>query len=705
MISEVHLPEKIFWDQKITGFKLKNCILGKNGTGKSTISQVIVDRYSNEYDVRIFQGYGKIIKENNGLSAIALGKENAELQPQIDKKNAELQELKKEKESKCLDFKEAEKAYDEKNKELESFYSKEASKIKHKKWAIVTYDKRDFKKDKKKIIENFQNGEDKKSSYFLTQSKITEYEKTIAEPRLKDNKIDSLKIPEQIDKYVKIVNDILIKNISKAVELKFESNEKENWVKEGLLLHKKEDYCAFCGSKISSNRWDDLNSYFNNEVKDLEISLKKAENSLSTLKNQVDEVQEIDVKNFYSKFEDNINNLNSKIKDAKYKYYNNVEILLNQIRKREDNIFCSLDPVNLDVSNDFDKINEIYSELFKKNKAFGDNLNEQQKIAKEKLKMNDVACSILQSDYFQKQDKLEELKNEKKIKEENYRNIKNKIQETIKNLNDLLKKTKDESIAADEINKKLKLLGNQSFVLEKVGNGNQQGQYGIKGRSISSLSTGEKNIVAFLWFICDLDNYDKKSDKQMLVIFDDPMNSNDDAAQYLIISELQKLLRNAQKTETQIFILTHNTHFYINLRYKWWVKANKVNYDKATFFLEKFGEKNKVIPIKKADDDIKTSYDELWKEVRWLYNQNKPEFMLNPLRRILETYQNFNRIDNICMNHPEAQKLFNVNSHSIDDVNTDLNGNSPTSIMNIVKQIFEDCNGMAHFNKYWENNK
>jgi len=249
------------------------------------------------------------------------------------------------------------------------------------------------------------------------------------------------------------------------------------------------------------------------------------------------------------------------------------------------------------------------------------------------------------------------------------------------------------------------LLGNQSFVLEKVGNGNQQGQYGIKGRSISSLSTGEKNIVAFLWFICDLDNYDKKSDKQMLVIFDDPMNSNDDAAQYLIISELQKLLRNAQKTETQIFILTHNTHFYINLRYKWWVKANKVNYDKATFFLEKFGEKNKVIPIKKVDDDIKTSYDELWKEVRWLYNQNKPEFMLNPLRRILETYQNFNRIDNICMNHPEAQKLFNVNSHSIDDVNTDLNGNSPTSIMNIVKQIFEDCNGMAHFNKYWENNK
>lgn len=704
MISEVHLPEKIFWDQKITGFKLKNCILGKNGTGKSTISQVIVDRYSNEYDVRIFQGYEKIIKENNGLSAIALGKENAELQPQIDKKNAELQELKKEKESKCLDFKEAEEAYDEKNKKLESFYSKEARNIKNK-WSIVTYDKRNFKNDKKKIIEDFKNSEYKNSSYLLDPLQIKDYERIKNEPRLEDNKIDSLKIPEQIDKYIKIVNDILIKNISKAVELKFESNEKENWVKEGLLLHKKEDYCAFCGSKISSNRWDDLNSYFNNEVKDLEISLKKAENSLSNLKNQVDEVQEIDVKNFYSKFEDNIKNLNSKIKDEKYKYYKNVEILLNQIRKREDNIFFSLDPVNLDVSNDFDKIGEIYSELFKKNKAFGDSLNEQQKIAKEKLKMNDVACSILQPDYFQKQDKLEELKNEKKIKEENYRNIKNKIQETIKNLNDLLKKTKDESIAADEINKKLKLLGNQSFVLEKVGNGNQQGQYGIKGRSISSLSTGEKNIVAFLWFICDLDNYDKKSDKQMLVIFDDPMNSNDDAAQYLIISELQKLLRNAQKTETQIFILTHNTHFYINLRYKWWVKANKVNYDKATFFLEKFGEKNKVIPIKKADDDIKTSYDELWKEVRWLYNQNKPEFMLNPLRRILETYQNFNRIDNICMNHPEAQKLFNVNSHSIDDVNTDLNGNSPTSIMNIVKQIFEDCNGMAHFNKYWENNK
>ena len=108
-----------------------------------------------------------------------------------------------------------------------------------------------------------------------------------------------------------------------------------------------------------------------------------------------------------------------------------------------------------------------------------------------------------------------------------------------KELNSLLSRSVDESVAAERINKYLRGLGEQSFQLILV-EGEQKGQYAVQDmqgnkRSISTLSTGEKNIVAFLWFMLDLENPDKLTEKQRIIVFDDPMNSNDDTTQYLII--------------------------------------------------------------------------------------------------------------------------------------------------------------------------
>ena len=84
MIKDIDLPQKIFLDRKLTGLSIKNFIFGKNGTGKSSIRRAIKNQYSDTYDVRIFQGFRKIVQDNGGLTAIALGRENAELQPKID---------------------------------------------------------------------------------------------------------------------------------------------------------------------------------------------------------------------------------------------------------------------------------------------------------------------------------------------------------------------------------------------------------------------------------------------------------------------------------------------------------------------------------------------------------------------------------------------------------------------------------------------
>lgn len=59
-------------------------------------------------------------------------------------------------------------------------------------------------------------------------------------------------------------------------------------------------------------------------------------------------------------------------------------------------------------------------------------------------------------------------------------------------------------------------------------------------RNIQEIST-VKNIIAFLYFIGSLDSPELETGKPKIIVLDDPMNSNDDTMQYLIISEIEKL--------------------------------------------------------------------------------------------------------------------------------------------------------------------
>ena len=116
--------------------------------------------------------------------------------------------------------------------------------------------------------------------------------------------------------------------------------------------------------------------------------------------------------------------------------------------------------------------------------------------------------------------------------------------------------------------------------------------------------------------------------------------------------------------------------------------------------------KTKINYIKNKDEDFKTNYESLWHETKILFSLSTCDsaILLNPIRRIVETYTKFNGVDKkVFLSKIEgAKKFFNVNSHGIDDLEADLNGKSKENIIEIFKECFEKNNSIEHFNIFWK---
>lgn len=701
MITEIALPSDRFSVQILDNLKRKNFIYGKNGAGKSSITEVIRAQYGETHDVRIFQGFNSVA-ENERFDAISLGIENAELQPQIEEVNKKIDDIKlqiqeTDDENLYKRFRHAESELSNYQTARKHFYSSSASELKNSYTGLTgaNYTTRNFQNDIPNSLE-LNDGEVKRLENLKNQDALRQV-------------IEQQVAFEDLGKYLTATNDILTTELIPSIILKFKSNQEANWAREGLHYHEAGSMCAFCGNEVSEERLENLNSFFDDQIKKFEDRINSAITKISHAKQVAKATKKIEKKFFYPQFHEKIQTINLEINEYVAEYVNFLNILEEQLLERRSNLFTTKLEIVDTIPEAIDPTIAQYKKLCEENNKFSANLNIEKQQARERLRLNLVAKKLKDFDH-------NNFVTEGKVLEEKYTRIKREFDEKQleldnleKELNSLLSRSVDESVAAERINKYLRGLGEQSFQLILV-EGEQKGQYAVQDmqgnkRSISTLSTGEKNIVAFLWFMLDLENPDKLTEKQRIIVFDDPMNSNDDTTQYLIIVSIQKLLKNLNDTD-QVFILTHNIHFYINVRYKWWNGSTKQNYEKTTIHLVKSSAGSSFRLLTSEAEDLKTTYEALWAELHWMYEQHKPEFMLNPIRRIFETYGKFNQIDASVLycGNEIAEKLFNVNSHSVEDIedfNSDPNGRNREEIMNLVKEIFNNNNAISHFNKHW----
>lgn len=711
--------EELFYEDGINFDKNLNFVFGKNGTGKSTLAKLLKEQGKVDYDVRVFQGFENTVGENNRLNAVILGEENNEIAQEIEVKkeaikkreekkdeiNLELKEPKDNSENLWKKFEEIKRNVNQKNTQIQDFYTNSAAKIKKMtdpQISKTTYNKNDF------ILE-------KKNAKLLGEADIKYFKNTIKTEVKTAQEIEfpSINLQNELEK----INSILGKKVEEKVRIKrLENNEeKRDFAKKGLHLHKIGEICSFCGNIIKKEEYEKLEKYFlADDVKEFQIKIETTKNSYQQIVEKIKNVK-FDKNNFYPNNIEKLTQIIEEYEIIKEKIIKVFELFLKKLEKKD--IFKENEKISIDnISLNFNKISEEYDDLVKGNNS--SNLSEEKEKAKTNLRYHFIKLAL---DEFDEKTKLYELSILKEKKEEYKTEIENKENEIIKinneitNLNlEIIKleaKTKNEKRLVENINKKIK--NYTSFELVHKEDIEGKGFYNVKclrtneDRDITQISTGEKNIIALLYFIEKLNEINEVETRNKLIIFDDPMNSNDDTMQYLIIEELQKLMKELfqNNKDNKFILMTHNVHFYINVKYDF---DKDDDYKKRRNFIRLVSDtkKTKINYIKNKDEDFKTNYESLWHETKILFSLSTCDsaILLNPIRRIVETYTKFNGVDKkVFLSKIEgAKKFFNVNSHGIDDLEADLNGKSKENIIEIFKECFEKNNSIEHFNIFWK---
>ena len=698
----------------------KNFIYARNGSGKSTLSKGIYNQKQSEFEVHVFNGFDSLIGENENLDAFSLAvnasekeEEIKELKEKITKTEQDLSLVKKllvekngENEEPTLydECLEKSRVFNEQDRKIQNFYKDSARTISLKTDPVIVDNPRSYNK---KIFES-----EIKSACRLEETDINLYRKILQSVPKEIARISEKKI--NFENYIKAVNEIISSKVVERVLIdRLDNQRKINFAKEGLEIHKEENICSFCGNELSDEVLMELERYFSaDEVKELQNRIKVGKEKITNLLNEIAVNDKISTDDFFPDLKDEVEKESKKVNESLAEQKSYLEILLKTLEQKESNLFVESEKLELFVPNNvnYAEINKLI-EIHNKNVL---DIKNKQKEARDAIRYHEIKLLLENFQYDVQIERLTVLKSEKEEKELVYSQKEDKKKELEQNLAEYRSqvdklKPKAEKEAIERINKKLRL--KVSWELDHVDDDNL-GYYRIKEgeryRSVKQLSTGEKNVIAFLYFIERLEEVKEGSRKKKIIVFDDPMSSNDDKMQYLIIWELQRLYQGKDRDKFNedrdiMVILTHNIHFYLNVQphgnFK--DKNDRTKYDKNNFYRIDHHEFIKILSEK---DDFKTNYEAMWVELKDLYECGHKLSMLNTIRRIIETFLKFNALNQEIFYKDNEQylKLFNVNSHGIDDTTAVQYTETIDEMRALFYQIFKDNHYEEHFEHYWK---
>lgn len=263
----------------------------------------------------------------------------------------------------------------------------------------------------------------------------------------------------------------------------------------------------------------------------------------------------------------------------------------------------------------------------------------------------------------------------------------------------------------DDINGILSSFGFSGFSLVEAQGGASYRIVRIDGSPAkASLSEGEKNFVAFLYFFHSIRGSVEASGQtsSRVVVFDDPVSSLDSEILFIVGSLIKNLVEDVRRgrgTVKQVFVLTHNVYFHKEVTFNPRRSAGQAMCEETFWIVRKTVGGSTI--KRYLENPIKTSYELLWCEVR---DSDRSRLTIqNTLRRILDHYfrilGNIDK-DEICERFEGRERLIcnslfswvNDGSHSAhDDLYVAIDDSVVDDYLDVFRRIFDVMDQAKHY--------
>ncbi|AZB35869.1 hypothetical protein EG351_21305 [Chryseobacterium bernardetii] len=503
------------------------------------------------------------------------------------------------------------------------------------------------------LVEKNQNTLTIKSITYLTEK----YKRFHVEELIRINDKLSLRTFEHIieleAKINKLLNEIIVGSNDVSIAPLVEKLNNSSWVEQGInFLDKEKDnqQCPFCQeSTITQDLLIQFEKYFDTTREEKLNKIKQIFSDYKDLISNFDkELQTLSNQKIVSSKVLNLQNIIQKIS-----FDNQVEFQRKLDKPNEKKQIKSVNDLK-------ESVNEINSIITNHNLEV-ENIKQNQSELKDDLWYyiaDQIKNNIID---YQAKDNTYALEIEKYEKE--LKTLKDNITLSMGKVKEWQTQTVNTQKAIDNINDLLLKNNFSGFKIEKKESENNITKYyilreeeTIENHVFKTLSEGEKNFIAFLYFyqLCLGTNDSDNSTKKKIILIDDPVSSMDSQVLFFVSTLIRRLIAKKGKGKDQhgnnliyqlknenieqVFILTHNIFFYKEVALAF---GGRICYSTSYFNIKKINNKSVIEKINDYKSIAFNDYHLLWQEIKKDNSQNISIALMNNMRRIVESYGNF----------------------------------------------------------------
>ncbi|WP_314040829.1 AAA family ATPase [Campylobacter showae] len=664
--SEVNLK---FFSEEYHRFCL---VYGKNGSGKSTISQAfdtvkqnnqsliasqIIDKSGSAVDLtnedqknNIFvfnEEYvnSKVKIKDNGLDAIVLLGDAANIDEMLQKAKRINKKLEERKSKYQEEF---QKYNDIQNTDSPEKYKDDIIKILKEKFG-----------NRWKQINNRERISGDVCSFASAENIIDNFTTDINLDQLKNNFDEKLKSYEDVRSdlnFTEEIQQLNFEDIKRLLLYQVEQkqlNPREEEIKQAIaeadhiatknIMESDKDICPYCFQKLTDEYkreiLSSLETIFNPEIQNHRANLENKKQEIQNLLNYLKNLPYIDKldKDLFDIIKIQIDTCQTEITE--------------KLNQKIQNPFVTL---NLDTNFDnlVNELNQNLDQLEQKRQAFMAQKDRANELKQELEELNkQIAYYEIKDNFNYYEEKLRIKQTLNSKKDHNDRRLEC-ISSKISELN---AQRMQINIAQDKINEHLKYIFFKEGRLE-LGEPNEQGQYVLKSNGnrvkAKDISTGERNAIALSYFFTEIFSGENKEEfytKPKFIVIDDPISSFDFENRVGIMSflnyQIHKIMTGC--SESKMIILTHDLMSAFDIQ-KIISNLSKVEfYDerenknkKDVIFVQKELKDHQFVDFGKKYSEYKTLLNEIYDYANNSIIENAN--IGNNMRKVLEAFGTFN---------------------------------------------------------------